>query len=301
MLLNIHDVDIKLLRVFQVVAKYKGITAAQSVLNSAQPTISMQLAQLESRLGVVLCQRGQAGFKLTPEGQSVLDSAEKLFSAIDAFKLELTDLGSNPKGELKFGVIDNLSTHPQFDLHRLIADYSDRVPNVDLQIVVETSTELEQMVMNGSLQFCIGICERRLPSFNYVPLFAEKHCLYCAAEHELATVSNLTLDDISSHLYVDWEYNEPRNSALRGVQFERGASTPYLEAIYWLLASGKYIGYLPDHFARPWVERGVLVEVDIRDEERLMDIYIMTKKGIKHPSVVNTFLEMVEQRYGPEP
>lgn len=297
MLLNVHDVDIKLLRVFQVVAKYKGITAAQSVLNSAQPTISMQLAQLESRLGVVLCQRGQAGFKLTDEGARVLEAAESLFSAIEGFKLDLADLGSNPKGQLKFGVIDNLSTHPEFNLPELISKYNAQVPNVELQIVVETSTELEQMVMDGTLQFCIGICERRLPSFNYIPLFAEKHSLYCSTEHEIAKAEHPDMEEISRYQYVDWEYNEPRGAGVQDLEFKHGASTPYLEAIYFLLASGKYIGYLPDHYARQWVEKGVLKKLDVVNEERFMDIYIMTKKGVKISSTVGIFIEMLEKRY----
>ena len=297
MLLNVHDVDIKLLRVFQVVAKYKGITAAQSVLNSAQPTISMQLAQLEDRLGVVLCQRGQAGFKMTEEGSRVLEAAESLFNALDGFKLELSDLGNNPKGQLKFGVIDNLSTHPDFCLPAIISEYNEKVPNVKLQIVVETSAELEQMVMDGSLQFCIGVCERRLPSFNYTPLFVEKNSLYCSTKHEIASAEKLDMEEISRYQYVDWEYNEPRGVNSQDPEFKHGASTPYLEAILFLLASGNYIGYLPDHYAKYWLDKGVLKKLDVVNEERFMDIYIMTKKGIKLSSTVSIFVELLKENY----
>ncbi|PKO81130.1 MAG: LysR family transcriptional regulator, partial [Betaproteobacteria bacterium HGW-Betaproteobacteria-13] len=48
---QLHDVDLRLLRVFDVVVRCGGLSAAQAELNVGQSTISMQLAQLEVRLG----------------------------------------------------------------------------------------------------------------------------------------------------------------------------------------------------------------------------------------------------------
>ena len=48
---NIQDVDLRLLRVFQSVARHRGLSAAQEDLGVTQATISNQLTQLEHRLG----------------------------------------------------------------------------------------------------------------------------------------------------------------------------------------------------------------------------------------------------------
>ena len=62
--IQLHDVDLKLLRVFATIVKCGGFSAAQAALNAGPSTISEQMSHLETRLGVKLCQRGRSGFHL---------------------------------------------------------------------------------------------------------------------------------------------------------------------------------------------------------------------------------------------
>ncbi len=89
---QLHDVDLRLLRVFDVVVRCGGLSAAQAELNVGQSTISMQLAQLEVRLGARLCERGRGGFRLTEEGRAIHEASQRLLSAVDGFRLEADQL-----------------------------------------------------------------------------------------------------------------------------------------------------------------------------------------------------------------
>ncbi len=64
--MKLSDIDLKLLRVFQAVAKAQGFGKARDTLGISQPAISAQIAKLEERLGFRLCERGPQGFALTP-------------------------------------------------------------------------------------------------------------------------------------------------------------------------------------------------------------------------------------------
>lgn len=54
---QLQDVDLKLLRVFMTIVKCGGFSAAQATLNMSQSSISEQMTNLETRLGVTLCER----------------------------------------------------------------------------------------------------------------------------------------------------------------------------------------------------------------------------------------------------
>ena len=69
---RISDLDLRLLRVFQAVAECRGLAAAELRLGITRSTISTYLADLETRMGVRLCERGRGGFELTEDGQRVL-------------------------------------------------------------------------------------------------------------------------------------------------------------------------------------------------------------------------------------
>ena len=103
MLGNVSELDIRLIRVFLAVVEAGGVSAAQSALNTSQPTISAQLASLETRLGFRLCQRGRAGFALTPKGSQFVDAARRLLAAAEGFRLEVQHINRTLSGTLNIG------------------------------------------------------------------------------------------------------------------------------------------------------------------------------------------------------
>ena len=66
---SVTDIDIRLLRVFKTVVECGGFSAAEVELNIRRAAISQHMADLERRLGLTLCRRGRAGFRLTDEGR----------------------------------------------------------------------------------------------------------------------------------------------------------------------------------------------------------------------------------------
>src|SRR3546814_9747497 len=65
--------DLKSLRVFCAVAQVGGFSAAERELNMSKASISCHIREIEQQLGVRLCERGPAGFRLTTAGGVALD------------------------------------------------------------------------------------------------------------------------------------------------------------------------------------------------------------------------------------
>src|SRR5262245_11542525 len=86
MLGRVSDADLRLLRVFAAVAECGGFAAAQALLNVSESTVSTHMHDLETRLGLRLCERGRGGFRLTADGEAVYRSARELFTALDRFQ-----------------------------------------------------------------------------------------------------------------------------------------------------------------------------------------------------------------------
>lgn len=69
---------------FWVTAKAGSITEGARRLYLAQPTLSLQLKQLEASLGARLLNRRRTGVTLTPEGQRALEYCERIFTQGEA-------------------------------------------------------------------------------------------------------------------------------------------------------------------------------------------------------------------------
>ncbi len=102
-----------MLKVFKAVADCGGMAAAELELNVGTSTISRQIKDLETRLGLTLCRRGRAGFALTVEGQRIYEETMRLLSAVDAFRSGVDDIHQRMGGRLEIGLFDKTATNPR--------------------------------------------------------------------------------------------------------------------------------------------------------------------------------------------
>ena len=70
----------KNLDTFITLTKYNSINAAADALFISSPALQQQINRLESEIGFKLFERGAAGIRLTPAGETFLDGVIKLRS-----------------------------------------------------------------------------------------------------------------------------------------------------------------------------------------------------------------------------
>lgn len=251
---SLSNVDLKLLSVFRTVARCGGFSLAQAELNVSQATISIHIKNLETRLGLTLCQRGRSGFALTEDGQRVYDASNALFSHIEDFRSLV--LGYELLvGELQIAVIDNTVFHPGFQLGQVIRAFGALRHSVDITVHVAPPNQLEQMVLSSQAHMGIGFFPRRLSQLEYHPAFLASMELYCGVEHPLFSASD---DDLSPEIIAQYPHAQrgyvsfdqlPDNER----QFVYSARAQNVEGLAHLILSGRYLAFLPVHYAQNWL------------------------------------------------
>lgn len=258
----VGNVDLKLLRIFMTVARSGGISLAQTELNLSQPTISIHIKNLETRLGLTLCQRGKSGFSLTDDGQRVYDATSALFNHLEDYRsvvagqMQLT-------GELQIAIIDNQLTHPSFKFYEVIERFATLDHAVDITIHVAPPNRLERMVMRGEAHMAIGYFPRRLPQFYYEPLYSARMELYCGAKHPLfaKSPSNVSKKEVIAAKHAQRGYVSLDQAPSKHKHFTYSARSEMADGLAYLVLSGEYLSFLPSHLAEKWVSMGMMRSV----------------------------------------
>ncbi len=94
---------------FWVVAKSGSITKASKRLYLAQPTLSLQIRQLEKSLGHKLFHRTREGITLTAEGRLALDYCERIFLEGEALARRLSSGSPAGPAFLRLGVTKSMT------------------------------------------------------------------------------------------------------------------------------------------------------------------------------------------------
>ena len=255
---RVSDVDIRLLRVFRSVVACRGLSAAERELNIGRSTISRHLTDLEVRLGVKLCDRGPAGFALTDEGARVLDASSGLFSAINNFQASVDDVHRRLTGHISIALFDKTVTNPEARLAQTIRLFDDIAPKVTMEIHVEPANEIETGVVNGRFHLGIVPTQRQALGMDYFPLYAEQMYLHCGHGHPLFGLDDgeIRQHNIREHKYAGIGFQSPNMTASHRLNLIRSADVFDEEALAALILSGRYLGFLPDHYASSFVEHG---------------------------------------------
>lgn len=263
---QIADVDLRLLKVFKAVVDCGGMAAAELELNVGVPTISRQVKDLEERLGLVLCRRGRAGFALTAEGADLYTAALQLLSATDAFRARLGEIHDQVGGELHLALFEKTVSNPACRIDRALEQFHRSAPGVRLHLHVGTITDIEQGVLAGRFQVGVIPEHRRSDSLAYRPLFGETMLLYAGRGHAWFDDPERARGwaDLRREQLVGLGYHSPNLLLAHRRKLEREASASDQEAVAMLILTGCFVGFLPDHYARPFVDAGRLRAVSPR-------------------------------------
>ncbi len=246
--------NLRLVHIFVTVAKHQGFANAQQELNLTVSAISNYMSELEEKLGFVLCRRGRGGFTLTSKGEAFLQQSMTLLNTLENFERYTASLRGEQGGTLNLGVIDSTITDPMLPITDAIAQFSDQFPLVHLNLQIKNPNALLHGILNNELDIAVGTFSLQGNSVVSHPLYREQHWLYCSDQHELFSVRHPTVAHISQMRMVTRSYWSAADLGKKGFK-QSVASVESMEAQLMLILSGKYIGYLPEHYALPWVQQ----------------------------------------------
>lgn len=254
---QISDMDLRLLRVFRAVVDCGGMAAAELELNIGTSTVSRHIKDLEIRLGLTLCRRGRAGFALTPEGEKIYAQTTQLLAATDAFRAGVDEIHQRMGGQLHLAVFDKTASNPQSRIAQAIALFADQAPDVGLHLHVAPLTAIERGVLDGQYHLGIVPGHRTSDTLEYTALFGEDMLLYCGSRHPLFGRNLAALDwkDLRAHDFAGLGYHSPNMKISQRERMPRRATGFDQESIATLILSGRFLGFLPDHYAQAFVAR----------------------------------------------
>ncbi|UIJ73120.1 LysR family transcriptional regulator [Aurantimonas sp. HBX-1] len=295
-LMRVSGSDLRLLQVFDAVVRNGGFAAAEPELNVGSSTISNHMAALEQRLGFTLCHRGRGGFRLTERGQAVWEASRQLDKALQDFTADVAAVRGELRGELRIGVLDAIWTDPANRLAEVIAEFGRVAPQVRLVLGQERPQDMQQKVADGLYHCAIGSHRDRVEGIEYDALYEERHSLYCGRAHPEFGTADAVLTDarLAALPFVHRGYWREEDS-LRSVAWRVEATVYQIEPQMILIRSGRFIGLLPDHYARAAVAAGELRAIRPAEIGYVCTFELFSPGGRRTSDITAAFVDTVRR------
>lgn len=262
--------DFKNLNTFIQVAESGSFTRAAEILGYSQPTISIQIKQLEESLGIKLFDRIGHTVRLTEKGRDALDYAQRICQLCREMETD----GENKKdicGSIRLGMSDSLCT---VLLNRGFSSFREQYPGISLTIEAAGTDELFRLLDHNEVDI-VCTMDSHIYDTDYVVVDEEKIGVHfiVPSGHELASRSALTIGDLISHPVLATE----KGMSYRRLLEERLARDsialqPVLEIgnadlICSLVEQGIGISFLPDYVTERAAVEGGIKRLDLEGFE----------------------------------
>lgn len=302
----VGELDWNLLRTFAVIVNERGITAAANRLLLRQPTVSLALKRLETKIGTRLVERGRGVFRLTPAGRALYRECLDIHASV----ARLPDMAGSASREVTGTVRVALATHvitPLLD--ETLAAFHKAHPKATYEIRIATSADVARAVQDKSASFGICLVNKRLPQLDYDVIYREFFGFFCGPSHPLFGKTGLRIEDLRGLSAVSFDTDDLAD-ALRPVallrrQYELDQTiighSSHLEEVRRMILCGLGIGPLPIHVMERDVRDGLLWRLPPYDSPPAIDIYLITHPGRRRNPAETAFLAALRQAISATP
>ena len=252
---------------FSKVAELGSFSKAADALGYTQSTITAQVKQLESELGVMLFDRYGKHVYLTEMGKNILNDVEKMILAANHIKT-ITQDKNMLNGKIFFGTLFSIYVPT---LPPLIQQFHRECPNVELNLKLGVTKELISMLNNNRIDILM-ILDKEIDNVHWVKL-AECYTpsiFICSPHHRLAWKQNVELDDILNEEFILTRTGCNYRYLLDNILTEQEkVITPFLESddmpsIMDFVHDNNYLSLLPQITVQKYLDSGYLASFDVK-------------------------------------
>ena len=188
--------DFDQLHTFLEIVRLKSFSKAAQTCFRTQPAISAQIRQMEQELGTQLFERFGSRISLTTAGKIFGDYARQILDTKKQAFDEIRELERVPRGELTIAANEAtcVSVLPQ-----VFADYKQRFPGVQLQVVRSHAAKAVQSVLDNSVDFGITQLPVQEKRVEVVQVHSDEVRLLAPPSHPLASRGSVNAEQVAQH------------------------------------------------------------------------------------------------------
>ncbi len=240
--------EVHQLRYFLSVAQSGSFTAAAEACHVSQPSLSAQIAKLESELGGALFDRGRHGARLTQSGELFRPRAAEALNQLEAARVELVELAGLRRGSVALGC---LPTTGAYLLPRLLRAFQDSHPLVQVKLREASSPQLAKALREFEIDLAI-IDEAGLDSgMRHEALFREPLVLAVPAGHPLAGRRSVAMRELHDQPFIVMKHGHGYRSIVMNALAAAGVSprivyeSDEIETVQRLVEAGFGLSVVP--------------------------------------------------------
>ncbi len=294
--MNIHQV-----RIFYNTAQTLSITKTAKKMHLSQPSVSIQIKDLEESLSVRLFDRINRKISLTDAGKVFYSYAERILGLIEEANAVMGEFSAGDVGNLVIGASNTIGIYV---LPRYLGEFKECFPKVDISLTILNKQEALEQCLAGELDVVFAQEVQKHPDFRAEVCMRDELVVVCSPRHRWASRSHLTVEMLTSE--VEPIIMREEGSGTRdliefmarrfGIDLHIAMELSNTEGIKRAVEANLGIAIISKNVIKRELKYGTLVALEIRDLNTNRDFYIVHNKKRKTLPFVEKFYSFILEK-----
>ncbi len=293
------DINTRNFRIFLEVIKSKSFSKAARNLKITQPTVSQQIAKLESDIGKKLFERHGHDLIPTAVALKLSSYAEEVLDQIGKFNDDVADYTNKPKGLVRYAMPESCQWTPHFKkiVHDIVT-----YPEIHFEVDIKPTAETTDGILSGHYDFGFITGDKLTPELRFDKFSDEVYSCLASDKKIFDPLVGKDHENIRFISYPGWELFfstwMKKNGFLK--LFKTNMIQPALHigtlagAIH-AVKEGVGFAVLPRHCVFDEIDNKALYELDMKNDPASCPIYLCQKVGRKPTRRAELVIEMLRK------
>ena len=291
--------EVRDLEIFVSVAKHLNYTRAGEEVHLSQPSVSVRIKQLELELGTKLFEQLGKRVALTDAGQLLIAYAHRILAAVEDAEHAIKDLQGLQRGSLRIGA----STTPgMYIIPGTIARFKKRYPEIDVQLVIRDTREIEAGVVRNEFDFGFVGGHLAGDEIDVLPWLTDELVLIVPPTHRIARQKTVKRDELAKERFIGRELGSATRAALANylqdsdLQLQTVMEMENPESLKKAVQSGLGIAFISKFAVESELKAKTLATVRIPKSTINRELKIVYRKDKHLSRAARAFIEIANEK-----
>jgi len=298
------DITFRQLQIFEAVAQTQSYTRAAEKLHMTQPAVSMQMKQLEERIGLVLVERQGKKIVITQAGTKLRKHGNKITNRFDSMQNSIQKLTKGQREQIKISAAttaNHFVTHMMAEFSRLNNEINITLDITNRKTLVRQLQDyVPDFVIMGEPPSKLDLYSQLIMENPLVVIASPQHPLVINTARSSQTYSQIiSMKAIIQEAFVVREEGSGTKAAIRkhfkkyDFDFISSYEMSSNESIKHAVVAGLGLGIVALHTIKLELEAGKLVILPVENFPLERYWHIVSRKGKKLSPAAVDFREFI--------
>ena len=287
---------IETLQLYCDVVRLRSYSRAAEQGHVSQSAASQAIAKLEADLGVMLLDRSQRPFVVTPQGEALYEAGLGILAAWEKARAEIAVTRTRIDGTVRLAAIYSVGV---YEVTRYLQEFATAYPDATVELECLHSHKVVEAVLAGDADVGILSFPPNDRELIVIDLPAEPMVFVCHPQHRLARRKVIKPADLTGEGFVGFDQALMIRKAIdrtlrhHGVQVDVVLEFDNIDTVKQAVVNGQGVSILPRPTVQNELAVGVLQAVEIGIPELVRPLGIIHARHRPLTPTVERFVEVV--------